>query len=167
MQETSRAGAILSAGIEPPPLANTRASATSRADLERYLSTLKMAEANAASAMPRYEALLTQERNEIENLSHSLNIVNRVDKEHAERLAFVSQTLAARAEIYRALENTVAVAIQNYGSYSVDPNNRLRFADCSATDQFNAAMRAVSVAMANLNEVAAEGRELVPAFAED
>ena len=118
--------------------------------------------------MPRYEALLTQERNEIENLSHSLNIadnltrdlLNRVDKEHAERLAFVSQTLAARAEIYRALENTVAVAIQHYGSYSVDPNNRLRFADCSATDQFNAATRAVSVAMANLNEVAAEGREL-------
>jgi X-X-X-Leu-X-X-Gly heptad repeat protein len=71
MQETSRAGAMLSAGIEPPPLANTLASAKSRADLERYLSTLKMAEANAASAMPRYDALLTQERNEIENLSHS------------------------------------------------------------------------------------------------
>jgi len=168
MQETSRAGAMLSAGIEPPPLANTLASAKSRADLERYLSTLKMAEANAASAMPRYDALLTKERNEIENLSHSLNIadnltrdlLNRVDKQHAERLAFVSQTLAARAEIYRALENTVAVAIQNYGSYSVDPNNHLRFADRSAAEQFNAATRAVSVAMANLNEVAVEGKEL-------
>jgi hypothetical protein len=168
MQETGRAGAILSAGIQPPPLGNTLASATGRADLERYLSTLKTAEANAASAMPRYEALLTQERNDIENLSHSLNIrdgptrdlLKRVDKQHAQRLAFVSQTLAARSEIYRALENTVAVAIQYYGSYSVDPNNHLRFADRSAADQFNAATRAVSVAMANLTEIAAEGKEL-------
>jgi hypothetical protein len=168
MQETSRAGAILSAGIEPPPLANSLASAKSRADLERYLSTLKMAEGNAASAMPRYEALLTRERNEIENLSNSLNIadnltrdlLSRVDKQHAERLAFVSQTLVARVEIYRALENTVAVAIENYGSYSVDPNYHLHFVDRSAADQFNAATRAVSVAIANLNEVAAQGKQL-------
>jgi hypothetical protein len=64
MQETSRAGAILSAGIESAALANTLASAKSRADLERCLSSLKTGEANAASAMPRYEALLTQERND-------------------------------------------------------------------------------------------------------
>src|SRR5512136_850207 len=50
-----------------------RATAT-RADLQAYLNDLRTAETNAAAAMPRFDALVKKERDDVESLSRSLNV---------------------------------------------------------------------------------------------
>jgi hypothetical protein len=73
-QETNVAAIKLSEEIEPRALANLNFTSATRADLKKYVSDPKIAEANAASAMPRYIALLKKERADLEALARSLSV---------------------------------------------------------------------------------------------
>ena len=167
-QETGRATERLSAEIEPPGLANINLTSASRDDLRGYLSSLQIAEINAAAAMPSYVALLKKERSEIENLSRSLKIsdsvtrdlLKGVDSRQGRELAFASKMMAARAELYRALENYTAILIQQHGRYTVDANGQYHLADRSALDGFNVAANAVNAATKKVNELDGVGKQL-------
>src|SRR5262249_20232633 len=143
----------LSDDIEPPSLADIDYKSATRTDLEACLRDLKIAETNAAAAIPRFEALLKNERSEMENFAHSLNLsasltsdfLNGVDKRQARNLAFVPKMIAARADLYRVMETYTAILIQQYGKYSISANGQFVFSDRSALDRFNLAANAVSV----------------------
>jgi hypothetical protein len=170
-QETNLAVTRLFEEIEPPALANVNfasfASAT-RTDLEAYLRDVKIAEANLAAATPAYAALLKKERSGVENLSRSLNIgddlrrgfLDGVDRRLTSTSAFNSKMIAARADLYRALETFIAFLIQQSGNYTGGANGQFLFADQSALDRFNVALNAVKVAATKLNQVDAERQQL-------
>ena len=87
------------------------------ANLETLRRDLKTAEANATTFMPRYSALLKAERDNLEKYALSLGagkdavgkFLDNIDKRHAETTALISRLLSARADLYRAYENYVAV----------------------------------------------------------
>ncbi len=74
-QQTHRLAQKLSDEIEPPWLAKDIDYAkTTRAELEAYLSDLNTAEANATAAIPRYLALLSDERSRVEAFAQALQV---------------------------------------------------------------------------------------------
>ena len=85
----------LSNEIEPSTLADDIDYAKAiRPELERYRSDLKIAEANATTAMPRYLALLKDEREKVEALAKDFDddtvreLLSGIDKRHALHTAF-------------------------------------------------------------------------------
>ena len=170
-QETNLAATRLFEEIEPPALANVDfasfASAT-RADLEAYLRDVKIAETNVAAATPAYAALLKKERGDMENLSRSLNVgedvrrgfLNGFDERQAKFLAFNSKMMAARVDLYRALETFIAFLIQQSGSYTIGANGQFLFPDQSALDRFNVALNAVKGTATKLMQLDTERKQL-------
>lgn len=163
--ETSAAVAKLSGEIEPPSLSKQIDLGTaSRDDLEALHSDLKTAEANTATFMPRYVALLKAERDRVE--SHGLSIradkdtlskvLDGIDRRHAQIMAFISRMLPARADYYRAYQNYVDVLIANFGIYKLI-NGELIF-PARAVDRYNSAAHAMRVAAKRVNELEEERR---------
>jgi GYF domain 2 len=169
-QETVRLGEKLSNEIEPPSLTQDLDFArVGRADLEAYYRDLKAAEANATAAMPRYLALLNDERNRVESFAQTLSIdkgvvrdlLNGVDMRHERSTAFTSKMLTARAELYRALGSSVAILIEQFGKYKVDANGRFLFSSQSIADQFNDAFGQVTAATNRVAQLEEERKKLI------
>jgi len=168
-QDTDRATAELLAEIEPPALSKDIDFATAtRADLQAYRSNLRIAETNAAAAMPRLAPLAKKERDDVESLSRSLNVSDDlrrnllagVDKRQARFLAFTSKMMSARAELYGALGKYITVLVEQYGHYTVGPNGEYQFQDSSVVVPFNVAANAVKVAARRVAELDVEGKQL-------
>ena len=168
-QETDLATAKLLAEIEPPALGkNINFATATRADLQAYLNDLRTAEANATAAMPRFDALVKKERDDVESLSRSLNIrddlsrnlLTGVDNRQTIFSAFVSRRMAAQAELYRALARYIGVLVEQYGNYTVKPNGQFEFRDSSVVAGFNVAANAVKAAANRVAELNVEGKQL-------
>jgi len=113
-QETDRLTQKLSDEIEPPSLAkNIDYAKTTRAELEAYLRDLKTAEANATAAIPRYLALLKDERRRVETFMQSLQIdkgavrdaLSGIDKRHT-RTADLGSKMLRRGQTFIAVSET-------------------------------------------------------------
>jgi hypothetical protein len=95
--------------------------------------------------MPRYLALLKDERNRVESFAQTLsvdkgvvrNLLEGVDTRHERSTAFTSKLLTARAELYRAIASYVAILIEQFGTYKVDANGRFLFSSQSIADRYN------------------------------
>jgi GYF domain 2 len=169
-QESVRLGEKLSNEIEPPSLTKDIDFARAgRADLEAYHRDLKAAEANATAAMPRYLALLKDERNRVESFAQTLSVdkgvvrdlLNGVDKRHERSTAFTSKMLMARAELYHALGSYLEILIEQSGKYKVDANGRLVFSSQPIADRYNDVSRQVSAATNRLAELEEERKKLI------
>jgi DNA-binding transcriptional MerR regulator len=166
--ETDAAIEKLSKEVEPPAIAkNINLGAASRSDLEALRRDLKAAEANAATYMPRYIALLKTERDNVEKYALSLHLekdairrlLDSLDKRHAEITAFTSKMLSARAEFYRAYENYVAVLAGEFGAYQV-VNGQFIFPFQRTVDRYNVAAHAMTVAAKRVAELEEERKNL-------
>src|SRR5262249_19492819 len=162
-QETDLATAKLLAEIEPPALGkNINFATATRADLQAYLNDLRTAETNATAAMPRFDAVVKKERDDVESLSRSLNIRDDLSRNNRQTIfsAFVSRMMAAKAELYRALARYIAVLVEQYGNYTVKPNGQFEFRDSSVVVGFNVAANAVKAAAKRVAELDVEGKQL-------
>ncbi|MGA8002115.1 MAG: hypothetical protein WCA05_10730, partial [Pseudolabrys sp.] len=119
-------------------------------------------------AMPRFAAVAKKERDDVESLSRSLNVSDDltrnvlagVDKRQAKFLAFTSEMMAARVELYRALGTYVAVLVEQHGNYTAEPNGQYQFQNSSVVVGFNVAANAVKVAARRVAELEVEGKQL-------
>jgi len=161
-QETDRLTQKLSDEIEPPSLAkNIDYAKTTRAELEAYLRDLKTAEANATAAIPRYLALLKDERRRVETFMQSLQIdkgavrdaLSGIDKRHTRTADLGSKMLTARADLYRSLGNQFAILVEQFGNYKVDANVRIIFSSQQTADRYNAASSEFDTAAKRLSEL--------------
>jgi len=161
-QETDRLTQKLSDEIEPPSLAkNIDYAKTTRAELEAYLRDLKTAEANATAAIPRYLALLKDERRRVETFMQSLQIdkgavrdaLSGIDKRHTRTADLGSKMLTARADLYRSLGNQFAILVEQFGNYKVDANGRIIFSSQQTADRYNAASSEFDTAAKRLSEL--------------
>ncbi len=159
--ETNAAVEKLSAEVEPPAVSKVGNLATaSRSDLETLRRELKTAETNATTFMPRYSALLKAERDNLEKYALSLGVgkdavgkfLDNIDKRHAETMALISKLLSARADLYRAYENYVAVLAAEFGTYKVADGHFI-FPLQSTVDRYNVAARAMTVATNRVAEL--------------
>jgi GYF domain 2 len=168
-QETHRLAQKLADEIEPPSLAEDIDYAkTTRAELEAYLRDLKTAEANATAAIPRYLALLNDERSRVEAFAQSLQVdkdvvrsaLSGTDKRHDRTADLTSKMLIVRAELYRALGNAVAILVEQFDNYKVDANGRFIFSSQRIADRYNAASSEVDAPAKRLKELEEEGKRL-------
>ena len=168
-QETHRLAQKLVDEIEPPSLAKDIDYAkTTRAELEAYLRDLKTAEANATAAIPRYLALLNDERSRVEAFAQSLQVdkdvvrsaLSGTDKRHDRTADLTSKMLIVRAELYRTLGNAVAILVEQFDNYKVDANGRFIFSSQRIADRYNAASNALTPPAKRLNELKEEGKRL-------
>jgi hypothetical protein len=174
-RETRAATEKLSGEIEPPALSKEINPGTAgRGDLEALRSTLKTAEANATTSLPRYVALFKTERDRIENDARSLNFekdtirayLEGVDKRHAKTLALVSGLLSARADYYRAYQNYIVVLIGEFGTYKV-VNGQFIFPFQRAADRYNAAANAMTSAAKRVADLEEERKTLAQSQQEE
>ena len=168
-QETHRLAQKLVDEIEPPSLAKDIDYAkTTRAELEAYLRDLKTAEANATAAIPRYLALLNDERSRVEAFAQLLQVdkdvvrsaLSGTDKRHDRTADLTSKMLIVRAELYRTLGNAVAILVEQFDNYKVDANGRFIFSSQRIADRYNAASNALTPPAKRLNELKEEGKRL-------
>ena len=111
--------------------------------------------------MPHIAVVAKKERDDVESLSRSLNVSDDlrrnllagVDKRQATFLAFTSKMMAARVELYRALATYVAILVEQYGNYTVEPNGQYQFQNNSVVVGFNVAANAVKVAARRVAEI--------------
>jgi hypothetical protein len=135
-------------------------SAYSRGDLDTLRRDVKTAQSNAATVIPRYIALLNDERAKLENDTRSLDVENStvsefmtmIDEQHAEMITLGSKVLAARAEYYNAYEQCVAVLVREFGIYKV-ANGQVIFPFQSTADSFNRAVTALDAAAKRIAEL--------------
>jgi hypothetical protein len=162
--DTNAAIEKLSNEMAPPSIAKQGTlGGVGRSELEALRRDLKTAQANAATFMPRYLAVLKAERETVEKNARSVNvgtntvskILDNVDKRHAEIAAFTAKMLAARGDFYRADENYIAFFITEFGAYKV-VNGQLIFPFQPTVDRYNAAADAMTTAA---NRVAAQEDE--------
>ena len=167
--ETNAAIEKLSDQVEPPAISrDVNLAAASRSDLEALRGDLKTAEANATTFMPRYVALLTTERDNLEKYALSLQVgkdtvgrfLDNVDKRHAETTAFASRMLLAHAEFYRAYEKYVAVLVGEFGAYKVT-NGQFMFPLQRTAERYNAAANAMTAAAKRVAELEEERKTLM------
>lgn len=167
--ETSAASEKLSNEVEPPAIRGIgNLGAASRGELEALRRDLKTAEANAATFMPRYVALLKAERDDVEKYALSLGAGNDttakflddIDKRHAEFLALMSRMLSARAELYRAYGGYVAFLVAESGSYEV-VDGQFLFPLQRTVDRYNVAAHAMTVATKRVVELQEERKNLL------
>jgi hypothetical protein len=168
-QETHRLAQKLSDEIKPPSLAKDIDYAkTTRAELEAYLRDLNTAEANATAAIPRYLALLNDERSRVEAFAQSLQVdkdvvrsaLSGTDKRHDRTADLTSKMLIVRAELYRTRGNAVAILVEQFGNYKVDANGGFIFSSQRIADRYNAASSEVDARAKRLNELEEEGKRL-------
>jgi len=166
--ETAAVTDALSAEVEPPSLSKSLDLATaSRSDLEALGRDLKKAEANATAFMPRYVALLKNERNKVESYALSLHVekdtvsrlLEQLDKRHAQMTDFTAQLLAARADYYRAYTSYVAVLVGESGGYKV-VNGQFIFPFQRTVDRYNVAAHAMTVGAKRVAELTDERKTL-------
>ena len=165
--ETDRLVQKLSNEIEPPTLADAIDYAkASRPELERYRSDLKIAEANATTAMPRYLALLKDEREKVEALAKDFDdetvreLLSGIDKRHASFTAFASKMLLARTQLYRSLGSALDIVIEQFGSYKIQTNGQFVFATQIVADRYTAAANEINAAANHVSELENEGKQL-------
>jgi hypothetical protein len=135
-------------------------SAYSRGDLDTLRRDVKTAQSNTATVIPRYIALLNDERAKLENDTRSLDVENgtvsefmtMIDEQHAEMITLGSKVLAARAEYYNAYEQCVAVLVSEFGIYKV-ANGQVIFPFQSTADSFNRAVTALDAAAKRIAEL--------------
>jgi len=168
---TDAATEKLSKEVEPPAISKVgNLGAASRGDLEALRRDLKTAETNATTFLPRYIALLKTERDGVEKSALSLRagnetigrLLDNIDKRHAEFSALVSRMLPARAELYRAYGDYVAVLIAESGAYKV-VDGQFVFALQRTVDRYNVAARAMTVATRRVVELEEERKGLLKA----
>jgi hypothetical protein len=167
--ETSAAVEKLSNEVAPPGISKEiNLGAASRSDLEALRRNLKTAEANAATFMPRYVAVLKTERDTVEKYALSLHVekdtvsglLDSLDKRHAEITAFTSRMLLARADFYRAYEKYVAVLVGEFGAYKV-VDGQFIFPFQHTVDRYNVAAQAMTVAAKHVGELEEERKGLL------
>ncbi len=166
--ETNAAAEKLANAIEPPEIPrDINLGTASRSDLEALRRNLKTAEANATAFMPRYIALLKNERDNVEKyaLSHvgkdiASRFLDNIDKRHAEITASTSEMSSARADFYRAYGNYVAVLAEEFGTYRV-VDGQFIFPFQRTVDRYNVAAHAMTVAAKRVTESEEERRKLV------
>jgi hypothetical protein len=156
--------------IEPSSLAEPINHATAnRAQLEAYRFDLKAAAANATAAIPRYAALLENERETVESAAQSLDIddqyrraaLNGLEKRQAQSTAIMSKMLFANAEFYRALEGYVALLIEQFGNYRVNTDGRLMFSNQQILERnYNDACQRINDAITRVAELEAEQKKV-------
>ena len=167
--ETNAATEKLSNEVEPPAISRIgNPGVASRGDLEALRRDLKTAEANATTFMPRYIALLKTERDNVKKYTLSLpagndttsRLLDNIDKRHAEFAALVSRVLSARAELYRAYGDYVAILVAESGAYKV-VDGQFLFSLQRTVDRYNAAARAMTVATKRVVELEEERKNLL------
>jgi hypothetical protein len=167
--ETSAAAETLSNEVVPPALSkNIDLAAANRSDLEALRRDLKTAEANAATVMPRYIALLKAERDKVETYAVSLSLekdtarrfLDGVDQQHAKITDLTSRMLSARADYYRAYESYVAVLAAEFGAYKV-VDGQFIFPLQRTVDRYHVAAHALTVAANRVAELEEERKTLV------
>jgi len=146
---------------EPRDLSKPAAlSESSRADLEALGRELTTAKSNAATAMPRYIALLKTARDKLEHDARPLEVGNytlakfmaMIDEQHEDMTAIMPEALAARVAYDSAYEQCVSLLIEHFGDYKV-VNGQLVFPSQSVADSYNVAatiMTAVAKRMTRL-----------------
>jgi GYF domain 2 len=147
----------------------------SRAELEVIHRDLKMAEANATTAMPRYIALLRDEREKVEALAKTLHFDDRkvrellsgIDERHAISTAFTSKMFLARAQLYRSLGRALDIVIEQFGSFNVQTNGQFVFATQIIGDRYTAAANEINAAAKHVSELENEGQQLSQAQQEE
>jgi Na+-transporting methylmalonyl-CoA/oxaloacetate decarboxylase gamma subunit len=158
--ETTRAVEQLHNEIEPPGLAKELDYASaSRSEIEAYKGDLESAETKAIEALPRYIALLKEERGRLEKSAKELgaddeiirNFLQVIDRRHAHFTNFNSQMMQARAQLYRSYGDILDILIAEFGKYTVQPNGQLIFLTRGVAESYNAA---TSKAMAAAERVA-------------
>jgi hypothetical protein len=167
--DTSAAAEKLSKEVEPPAIREIgNLGAASRGDLEALRRDLKTAEANATTFLPRYIALLKTERDNVEKFARALPAGNEttrrflddIDKRHAEFAALVSRLLSARAELYRAYGDYVAILVAESGGYKV-VDGQFVFPLQRTVDRYNVAAHAMTVATRRVVELEEERKNLL------
>lgn len=167
--DTNMAIEKLAGEIDPPAISQGgNLGAASRIDLEALRGNLATAEANAATFMPRYSAVLKAERDNVEKYAASLHLgkdarkrlLDSIDKRHAETSDFISRMLSARAAFYRAYQNYVALLIGEFGTYKVE-GGQFIFPFQRTVDRYNAAARAMTSAAKHVAELDDEGKRLL------
>jgi hypothetical protein len=146
-----------------------------RAQLEAYHLDLKAAEANAKAAVPRYVALLENEREKVNLVVQSLNIDDRyvraalggTDTRLAQRIDITSKMLLANAELYRAIGDYVAILIEQFGQYKVSTKGRFIFSSESIADLHNDASRRINDAINRAAELDKERKQLTQSQQEE
>ena len=167
--ETNAALERLSNEVEPPAISKANnLGAASRNDLEALRRDLKTAQTNATTFMPRYAAVLKDERDNVEKYAVSLHLgkdaisrlLDNIDKRHAEITAFTSGMLPARADFYRAYQNYVAVLVTEFGGYKV-VDGQFIFPFQRTVDRYNVAAQAMTVAAKRVAELEEERKRLL------
>jgi hypothetical protein len=152
--ETNAAGEKLAAEVEQPPIPrDVNLGAMNRGELEAFRRDLKTAQANASAFMPRYTALLKNERDAIEKGALALHadretldrLMEAVDRRQAEMTAFTAKMMTARAEFYRAYEAYVGIIAGEFGAYKV-VDGQFIFSLQRTVDRYNIAASAMSAA---------------------
>ena len=168
-EESNRLTLKISDEIEPPGLANDINLATeSRVELETYQRDLQMAATNAASFMPRYTALLNDERTKAESVARDLqlnqdtirDLLQGIDNRHARFTVFNARMSSARAEFYRLYASHITLLLYQFGAYKVE-NGRLIFQNQAIADHYNASANALSTAAKRIADLETEGEQLM------
>lgn len=167
--ETSAAADTLSNEVEPPALSKSIDLGTaSRSDLDALRRDLKTAEANVATVMPRYIALIKAERDKVEAYALSLRLekdtarrfLDGVDQRHAKVTDLTSRVLSARADYYRAYEGYVAVLASEFGAYKV-VDGQFIFLLQRSVDRYQVAAHALTIAAKRVAELEEERKTLM------
>jgi hypothetical protein len=167
--ETSAAAETLLNEVEPPALLKKIDLGTAnRSDLEALRRDLKTAEANAATIMPRYIALIKAGRDKVETYALSLRLkkdttrrfLDGVDQQHAKITDVTSRMLSARADYYRAYESYVAVLADEFGAYKV-VDGQFIFPLQRSVDRYHVAAHALTVAAKRVAELEQERKSLM------
>jgi hypothetical protein len=167
--ETNAAIEKLSDEIAPAGIpASINLGKAGRSDLDALRRDLKAAEANTATLMPRYAALLKAERDAVEKYALALRaekdtvdgFLQSIDRRHAETTALLAKMLPARAEYYRAYEKCAAILASEFGTYRVE-NGQFVFPFQLSANRYNAAAGAMAAAAARLDELEQERKDLL------
>ncbi|OAF15395.1 hypothetical protein AXW67_15535 [Bradyrhizobium neotropicale] len=154
------------AAARPLPMLGDLGTA-SRNDLDALRRDLKTAEANVATFAPRYDALLTSARENVEKDVRSLNVGDErltsfmamIDEQHGAWTALTSNMLIARADYYNAYEKCVALLVREFGIYRVT-NGQFVFPFQSTANGYNRAATAMTDAAKRSSELDGERASL-------
>lgn len=136
-----------------------------RADLEALQRTLKTAEDNATTFMPRYTVLIRNARDEVEKDARSLNAADNtvarfiavIDEQNKEMTTSTSNLLAAHVEFYRASGKCVALLLREFGIYKVS-NGQFVFPLQTTANRYNLMAAAMATTARRITELEEERR---------
>ena len=124
--------------------------------------------------MPRYTALLNDERAKAERVARDLqlsqdtirDLLQGIDNRHARFTVFNARMSSARAEFYRLYTSHIALLIDQFGAYKVE-NGRFIFQNQAIADRYNASANAISTAAKRIDDLETEGEQLMKFQKED